>query len=203
MGLRATSRATHPYRVPVSPADVLDAGVAALGDDACELGGPSRVHLNPLGLGVILSTPRPIIVVVLSVAGLSGTAGRLSGQGAPTQRGNGPILTPTCMLSRPRCAPRPWRSMEEARIWLSSMRCDSIPMGGHSGDMAPQASGPLAPSLHRSLPSSHPEWRSPVPTSPHVRVPVRAAPPQLILPLLGPQLPPPGNVLRMPGAKGP
>ena len=88
------SGATHPYRVPVSPADVLDAGVAALGDDACELGGPSRVHLYPLGLGVILSTPRPIVVVVLSVASLSGTAGRLSVQGAPTQRGEGPNLTP-------------------------------------------------------------------------------------------------------------
>ena len=160
------SGATHPYRVPVSPEDVLDAGVTALGDDACELGGPSRVHLDPLGLGVILSTPRPIVVVILSVASLSGTAGRLSVQGAPKQRGEGPILTPTCMLSRPRCAPRPWRSMEEARIWLSSMRCDSIPMGGHSGDTAPQASGPLAPSLHWSLPSPNPEWRSPVPTSP-------------------------------------
>lgn len=46
----------------------------------------------------------------------------------------GTFLSPTCMLSRPRWAPRPWRSMEEARIWLSSMRCDSIPIGGHSAD---------------------------------------------------------------------
>lgn len=51
---------------------------------------------------------------------------------------------PTCMLSRPRCAPRPWRSMEEARIWLSSIRCDSIPMGGHSEDAYPRLVGLVA-----------------------------------------------------------
>ena len=45
--------------------------------------------------------------------------------------GMGTGWTPTCMLRRPRCAPSPWRSMEEARIWSSSTRWDSIPMGGH------------------------------------------------------------------------
>ena len=165
MGLRAVPGATCLHQVPVSLADLLDAGVAALGDDARELGGPSGVHLDPLGLRVVLGTPCPVVVVVLSVAGLSGTAGGLSRQGTPTQLGDGPVPTPTCMLSRPRCAPRPWRSMEEARIWLSSMRCDSIPMGGHSGDMAPQAGGPLAP----SLPPPSSERRSPAPTSPHIR----------------------------------
>lgn len=49
--------ATH--QVPVSLADVLNAGVAPLGDDACEPGGPSGVHLDPLGLRVILGTPCP------------------------------------------------------------------------------------------------------------------------------------------------
>lgn len=159
-GLRTVPGAAHPHKAPGSLAHILDAGVSALGDDARELGGPPGIHLDPLGLRVVLGTPRAVEVVVLSGSGLSGTAGRLSRHGAPTQLGDGPGLTPTCMLRRPRCAPRPWRSMEEARIWLSSMRCDSIPMGGHSGDTAPQAGGPLAP----SIPPPNPDPRSPAPT---------------------------------------
>lgn len=66
-----------PHQVPVSLVDILDAGVTALGDDTCELSGPSGVHLNPLGLSVILGTPCPIIVVVLSGTSLSRVVERL------------------------------------------------------------------------------------------------------------------------------
>lgn len=146
------------------PANVLDAGVTALGDDACELGGPSGVDLDPLGLRVILGAPRPIIIVVLGGAGLLGAAGQMSRGGTPARLQGRPVPAPTCMLSRPRCAPRPWRSMEEARIWLSSIRWDSIPMGGHSRDTAPKAGGPLA----LSLPATKSRMR-PIAHSPSIR----------------------------------
>lgn len=46
--------------------------------------------------------------------------------------------------------------MDEARIWLSSMRWDSIPMGGHSRDMAPKAGGPMALPLPPEIQNEEP-----------------------------------------------
>lgn len=100
------------------------------------------------------------------------------------------------MLSRPRWAPRPWRSMEEARIWLSSMRCDSIPMGGHSED-TPQgvACGSFPPSTQLRA-------EDPRALSPHMRGGgvVRAAPPRLCS--LPRPRPSPDNRLRTPAPEG-
>lgn len=58
--------------MPGSLADVLDAGVTALGDDARELGDPSGVDLNPLSLSVVLSAPCPVVVVILGGPSLLG-----------------------------------------------------------------------------------------------------------------------------------
>lgn len=116
-------------------------------------------------------------------------------RGAPHPARDRPTPTHTCMLSRPRWAPRPWRSMEEALIWLSSMRCDSIPMGGHSGDAAPQVVG-------STRPTSKPSPLEPRAHSPHTRDAARAALPACA-PFLGPRLPHQKNGLMMPHPRGP
>lgn len=77
------------------PIDILDAGVPALSDDAREPSCPSGVHLDPLGLRFVLSTPCPIIVVIF--IGTSLLEGRLStGRGAWPAADGQPSHPPAC-----------------------------------------------------------------------------------------------------------
>lgn len=65
-----------PAHCPRAHVHILDAGVPALSNDAGEASRPSGVHLNPLGLRLVLSTPCPVIVVIF--IGTSLLEGRLS-----------------------------------------------------------------------------------------------------------------------------
>lgn len=63
MGPRSAT--PRPRRPPPPAGPVLDLGVPSLGDDAGELGGAARVHLQPVRAAVILCTPRTVKEIVL------------------------------------------------------------------------------------------------------------------------------------------